>query len=349
VGGALLDQLGALRGSLEADHDLVLRVAGVADRRASLFDESGVDLSTWRERLGQAPETGPIDAARAPALLDRLARLPHPVLLDLTAADGMEEIYQQAFRRGIDVIAANKRPLAAPSKRSRELRETRRHHHRHFAYDTAVGASLPVLDTLRKLVQAGDRILRIEGALSGTIGFLSSEVQKGVALSMATRWAVGLGHTETDAREDLSGLDSARKALILAREAGFDVDLPDIVVEPFVPLALLGPVELIASLRRHDAVLAAEVERLRLAGKLLRYLVTIEPAGQGRASIRVGPVAVDASHPAARLVGVEAFVAFTTERHAERPLLVQGAGVGGALTAGGVLAEIIRLRGQGGS
>jgi homoserine O-acetyltransferase/O-succinyltransferase len=269
------------------------------------------------------------------------------VLLDLTAAEGMEEVYQQAFRRGIDVIAANKRPLAAPSRRARELREARRQHHRHFAYDTAVGASLPVLDTLRKLVQAGDRILRIEGALSGTIGYLASEVQKGVPLSMATRWAVGLGHTEADARDDLSGLDSARKALILAREAGFDVDLADVAVEPFVPLALLEPVELIASLRRHDAVLAAEVERLRAAGKVLRYLVTIEPAAAGRASIRVGPAAVGAEHPAARLVGVEAFVAFTTARHAERPLLVQGAGVGGPLTAGGVLAEIIRLRGDG--
>jgi homoserine dehydrogenase len=259
----------------------------------------------------------------------------------------MEEVYEQAFRRGIDVIGANKRPLAVPGRRLLGLREARRQHHRRFAYDTAVGASLPVLDTLRKLVQAGDRVVRIQGSLSGTLGYLCAELQKGVPLSMAARWAVGLGYTEADPRDDLSGLDSARKALILARQAGLELELGDVRVVPFVPLELLEPVELVASLRRHDALLAAEVERAGRAGKALRYLTTIVPTGDGRAEVAVGPAAVDLAHPAARLTGVEAFVAFTTLRHAERPLLVQGTGVGGALTAGGVLAELLALRGAG--
>jgi len=347
VGGELLDQLKAQRAGLENDYDVVLRVAGVADRRATLLDEAGVDLGAWREALANAPETGPVDAGNAPAMLDRLARLPNPVLVDLTAADGMEEVYEQAFRRGIDVVGANKRPLVVPGRRLLSLREARRQHHRHFGYDTAVGASLPVIDTLRKLVQAGDRIVRIEGSLSGTVGYLCAELQKGVALSMATRWAAGLGHTEADPRDDLSGLDSARKALILAREAGLSLELSDVRVEPFVPAALLQPEALVASLRRHDAALAAEVERLRRAGKVLRYLTTIIPSGDGRAEVIVGPAAVDLQHPAARLSGVEAFVAFTTLRHAERPLIVQGTGVGGAHTAGSVVAEILRLRGAG--
>ncbi len=347
VGAALLDQLEAQRPGLERDYDVVLRVAGLADRHGALFDEAGVDLSRWREALAAVPGSGPVDPATAPALLDRLARLPRPVLLDLTAADGMEEVYEQAFRRGIDVIGANKRPLAVPGRRLLGLREARRQHQRRFAYDTAVGASLPVIDTLRKLVQAGDRVVRIEGSLSGTLGYLCAELQKGVPLSMATRWAAGLGFAEADPRDDLSGLDSARKALILAREAGLELELADVKVTPFVPLALLEPVELVASLRRHDGILSAEVDRVARAGQVLRYLTTIVPTGDGRAEVAVGPAAVDLSHPAARLTGVEAFVAFTTLRHAERPLLVQGTGVGGALTAGGVLAELLALRGAG--
>jgi homoserine O-acetyltransferase len=347
VGGALLEQLQAQRHGLERDYDVVLRVAGVADRRATLLDEAGLDLARWREALAEAPESGPVDAGSAPALLDRLAHLPRPVLVDLTNAGGMEEVYEQAFRRGVDVIGANKLPLAVPGRRLLSLREARRQHHCHFSYDTAVGASLPVIDTLRKLVQAGDRVVRIEGSLSGTLGYLCAELQKGVPLSMATRWAAGLGYTEADPRDDLSGLDSARKALILAREAGLSLELSDVRVTPLVPAALLEPAALVASLRRHDGALAEEVERLRRQGRALRYLTTIVPTGDGRAEVAVGPAAVEPHHPAARLSGVEAFVAFTTLRHAERPLLVQGTGVGGALTAGGVLAELLRVRGAG--
>jgi len=350
VGAELLEQIRTQRTELERDYDVVLRVVGVADRRGAAFAEAGLDLQLWRESLAAAPAGGPVDARTAPALLDRLARLPRPVLVDLTAADGMEEVYEQAFRRGIQVVASNKRPLAVPFRRLEQLRQVRRQHHAHYLYDTAVGASLPVIGTLRRLVQAGDRIRRVEGSLSGTLGYLCSELARGVPLSLATRWAMGLGYCEADPRDDLSGLDSARKAVILARELGAQVGLEDVAVVPFVPPELLAPgspEDLIGALRRHDGAMAAEVVRLAKEGRVLRYLARISPTHDGRADVRVGPEAVDAAHPAARLVGVEAFVAFTTARHAERPLVVQGTGVGGANTAGGVLAEILRAFGQG--
>jgi homoserine dehydrogenase len=232
------------------------------------------------------------------------------------------------------------------------MRALRRQHRRHHHYDAAVGASLPVIGTLRRLVRSGDRVKRVEGALSGTLGFLATELGRGVALSLATRWALGLGHCEEDPRDDLSGRDAARKALILARELGASLALEDVRVEPFVPAELLAPgtpEELIAALRAHDEAMAARVERLRGEGKVLRYLARIEERPDGRFTVSVGPTEVDGAELAARLVGVEAYVAFTTARHAERPLVVQGQGVGAAQTAGTVLAEVFRAALGGGA
>jgi homoserine O-acetyltransferase len=350
VGSELLEQIRAQRTELERDYDTVLRVVGVADRRGTAFDEDGIDLERWRDALADAPATGAFGPVGAPAILDRLARLPRPVLVDLTAADGMEEVYEQAFRRGIHVVASNKLPLAARPRRLDQMKLARRQHHAHYHYDSAVGASLPVIGTLRRLVRSGDRVRLVEGSLSGTLGYLCSELSRGVPLSLATRWALGLGYCEADPRDDLSGLDTARKALILARELGAQVGahvaLGDVHVEPFVPRDLLAPgtpEDLIASLRRHDGAIAADVRRLASGGTVLRYLARIAVGPEGKLDVSVGPRSVGATHPSARLTGVEAFVAFTTARHAERPLVVQGAGVGGAHTAGSVLAEIFRI------
>jgi homoserine O-acetyltransferase len=346
VGSELLEQIRAQRTELERDYDVVLRVVGLADRRGTLLDEDGVELARWREALAGAPPSGPFGAASAPAVLDRLALLPRPVLVDLTAAEGMEEVYEQAFRRGIHVVSSNKRPLVVPARRLEQLRQVRRQHHTHYHYEAAVGASLPVIGTLRRLVQSGDRVRAVEGSLSGTLGFVLSETARGVPLSLATRWAMGLGYTEEDPRDDLSGRDTARKALILARELGAQLSLEDVHVAPFLPPERLPPGtpdELLAALRAADADAAAEVRRAAGEGKALRYLARIAVSPDGRAEVAVGPRLVDPAHPAARISGVEALVAFTTARHPERPLVVQGSGVGGASTAGGVLAEIFRI------
>jgi homoserine O-acetyltransferase len=351
VGSELLEQIRAQKTELERDYDTVVRVAGVADRRGTAFDEDGIDLGQWREVLARAPESGPFGAASAPAFLDRLAGMPRPVLVDLTAADGMEDVYEQAFRRGIHVVSSNKRPLSIEPRRLDQLRQARRHAHAHYHYETAVGASLPVIGTLRRLHRSGDRVKLVEGSLSGTLGFLCSELVRGFPLSLATRWAMGLGYCEADPRDDLSGGDTARKALILAREIGSNLSLEDVKVEPFVPPSLLAPgsnEDLIAALRREDPALGAEVRRMREQGNVPRYLARIAVGSDGRVEVMVGPRAVGPGHTAAGLVGVEAFVAFTTARHAERPLVVQGVGVGGAHAAGGVLAEIFRIQAQAG-
>jgi aspartokinase/homoserine dehydrogenase 1 len=343
VGRQLLAQLGAEQARLRARHDVDLRLVGIADRTHVCFDPRGLRPEAAPARL-EAAHGGDLTTQ-----LDAFARLPVPVLVDCTAADGMEALYLQAFARGIHLVAANKKPLALPSARRDALFAAARAAHRGYRYETTVGASLPVIETLKNLVRTGDHVLRIEGSLSGTLGYLSNEVTRGTPLSVAVAEAHRRGYTEPHPREDLGGVDAARKALILARELGLEVELDQVEVTPFVDAGLLAHDDLeefFSALAGADAAFADRVAALRARGEVLRYLAQIDPgdAATGRPpSLKVGPVGVPADHPATRLRGTEAFVAFTTARYHEYPLVVQGAGAGGAVTAAGVLADVLAL------
>ncbi|HTP52404.1 MAG TPA: homoserine O-acetyltransferase [Anaeromyxobacteraceae bacterium] len=343
VGSEFLEQVRRQAAGLSSDYDIELRVVGLADSRGAVFDERGLDLSTWRDALAAAPATGPFAVPGGLPLLDRLARLPGPVLLDLTASASLLPVYEEAFRRGIHAVGANKRPLSAPWPERERLVAARREGHVEFHYETTVGASLPLIDTLKNLVRTGDRVRSIEGALSGTIGFVLGEAEKGTPLSLALRWARELGYTEADPRDDLSGMDSARKAVILARELGQRAEVEGVEIDPFLPAEVTAPGtldELVEALRRQDRAFSERVARARARHRVIRYLARLD-VESGR--IRVGPVEVEPDHRAARLRDVEAYVAFTTNRYAASPLLVQGAGVGGAVTAGGVLTDVLRV------
>ncbi len=357
VGGQLLSQIAAQQNKLVDEHWIKLNVVAIADSKRVVFDENGISLSAYKERLDVTPpDTAPPEIL---PLLEKLKRLPVPILVDCTAASGMETLYKEAFQRGIHVVAANKKPLTIPWPQRENLMRAAKVSHRSYNYETTVGASLPVIDTLKNLVRTGDRVRLIEGSFSGTLGYLSNELSRGVPLSEAVATAREKGYTEPHPRDDLSGLDAARKALILARELGLSLELTDVTVEPFVPEELLREDSLdgfFAALRRHDATMAAQIDGLRKEGKVLRYLATIGPAGEGtrdsrppgsiraeRFAVRVGPMGIDLAHPAARLKGSEAFIAFTTERYFDYPLIVQGAGAGGAVTAAGVLADILKV------
>ncbi len=357
VGGQLLSQIAAQQNKLVDEHWIKLNVVAIADSKRVVFDENGISLSAYKERLDVTPpDTAPPEIL---PLLEKLKRLPVPILVDCTAASGMETLYKEAFQRGIHVVAANKKPLTIPWPQRENLMRAAKVSHRSYNYETTVGASLPVIDTLKNLVRTGDRVRLIEGSFSGTLGYLSNELSRGVPLSEAVATAREKGYTEPHPRDDLSGLDAARKALILARELGLSLELTDVTVEPFVPEELLREDSLdgfFAALKRYDSVMAARIEGLRKEGKVLRYLATIGPSGEGgrdsrppmsaraeRFSVRVGPTGIDLAHPASHLKGSEAFIAFTTERYNDYPLIVQGAGAGGAVTAAGVLADILKV------
>ncbi len=341
VGGRFLAQLEDTRDSLRARQGVEARLFGVVDRHGAHVDPRGLDIAALpprsREPSGPLPDLS--------LLLEQLSRRPVPVLVDCTAADGMEALYVEAFRRGIHVVAANKKPLALAMERRSAVFDVARRHFRAWHYETTVGAGLPVIETLKNLVATGDVVERIDGSLSGTLGFLCQEVMSGTPLSVAVRTARDRGYTEPHPRDDLSGLDVARKALILARELGLQLELEEVAVEPFVDAALLeedDPERFLGRLSSHDQAFAAQVQRYLAAGRTLRYLVQIVPGAGGR-KVRVGPVAVEAGHPAVPLRGAEALVAFTTARYRDYPLIVRGAGAGGDVTAAGVLADVLRL------
>lgn len=347
VGGQLLAQLRSQQALLRDKHGIALRVVGIADSRRALFDAAGLPLEGLEERLARVEPGAPESRSLVP-LLDELRRLPVPILVDCTAANGIEALYTEAFRRGIHVVGANKKPLALPwNEREALLAEARRHHVA-YHYETTVASSLPVIDTLANLVRTGDAVRLITASLSGSVGFICNELTAGVPLSVAVRTAKERGFTEPDPREDLSGTDVARKALILARELGLPLSLSDVALEPFVPAEAQAGTSVEAflhGLKSLDAAYADRVTRCRSSGTVLRYLARIDPSrvGTGSPVIRVGPVAVEAGQPAADLRGSESFVSFTTTRHSDFPLTVRGAGAGGAVTASGVLADLLRI------
>jgi aspartokinase/homoserine dehydrogenase 1 len=344
VGSSLLKQIDRQNQALGREHDVKVRLVGIGSSAGALFEPDGIPPVEAVEKLQQAFTDGKI-VSDVSSLLEKLARLPNPVLVDCSAAPGMEKTYRAAFALGINVVSANKQPLALPQGERVALLNEARRHFRAYHYETTVGAALPVIETLKNLVRTGDHVVSIEGAFSGTLGFLCDRLAQGDPLSVAVRKAKDLGYTEPNPRDDLSGLDVARKAIILARELGIQVDLSDVVLEPFVPAENLredDPEKFLQSLTALDASVAARVANCKAHGRYLRYLARITPGAQG-SQVSVGPVEVEATHPAASLRGAEAFVAFHTERYREYPMVVRGAGAGGDVTAAGVLADILRL------
>jgi cystathionine gamma-synthase len=323
-----------------------LRICGVVDRSGYVFDADGIPAVTLAQisahkKNGRALAEFDIGTPATPAeSVDWLTSqsLSDPILVDVTAAD-TAPLLETALGRGFDLVLANKVPLAGDQSVVDGVLVAAAVHGRRILSEATVGAGLPVIDTLRKLAESGDEVLAIEGCPSGTLGFLLGEVGRGVAFSDALRAAVAAGYTEPDPRVDLSGLDVARKALILARLIGYRGDLADVEVESLVPEALrdVSPAEFATRATELDAAWVARVRDAQDRGEVLRYRARLTPQG-----ITVGLVGVSATDPLASLTGTDNQFSITTRRY-QQPLVITGPGAGAPVTAAGVFNDLLRL------
>jgi aspartokinase/homoserine dehydrogenase 1 len=315
-----------------------LRVRAIATSSRMLLDDRQLDLSRWRDQVRAAEQ--PVDPV-ALAKHVQADHLPHAVLIDCTASEAVARCYAGWMRRGIHVITPNKRANTAELSYYRELRATSRELGVHYLYETTVGAGLPIVQTLRDLIQTGDEVMEIEGIFSGTLAYLFNSFDGSRPFSEVVAEARAKGYTEPDPRDDLSGMDVGRKMVVLAREMGLPLELGGVEIDSLVPpgLAAHSVPDFLESLPSHDAAMAELLESARAEGMVLRYVGRVDREGHASARLRLYPE----SHAFARIQMTDNIVQFRTRRYHDNPLVVQGPGAGPEVTAGGVFADLLRL------
>ena len=335
IGSTFLDQLTARIQELRQERGIDLRVRGIMNTKKMILHDRQLPLDSWRDELQAHGSEADLETFvnHVHALY-----LPHTVLIDATASAELPNYYESWLSRGINVITPNKKCNAGPMTSYRSVREAARKSQRYFLYETNVGAGLPIVHTLRDLIETGDEIVKIEGVFSGTLSYIFNSLDGSRTFSDIVREAHKLGLTEPDPREDLSGVDVARKLIILAREMGLEVEIDSVQIESMVPENLrAGSVEeYLNSLGRHDQAMS---DMLKSARGVLRYVGTIDADGSMSAGLRTYPH----EHPFANLTGSDNIVSFQTARYNTQPMIVRGPGAGPAVTAAGVFADLLRL------
>jgi len=341
IGGALLDQLREQAETLRAEFAIDLRILGISTSKQMVLSEKGVDMSRWRDEFKEKGQ--PVDLAK---FGDHLANsyIPNRAIVDCTASDAPAQMYLPWMKQGIHIITPNKKLGSGPLELYNQVKKVGRESYIHFFYEGTVGAGLPVMGTLKHLVETGDKVQRIEGIFSGTLSYIfntwGSDARK---FSEIVSDAKAKGFTEPDPRDDLNGTDVARKVAILARECGLQLELSDIPVESLVPeplRAIPDSATYMARLPEFDGDMAARLKEAQDAGEVLRFVGVVDVAGgKGSVELRRYPK----THPFAQLSGSDNIIAFTTKRYTKQPLIVRGPGAGADVTAGGVFSDLLKL------
>lgn len=340
IAKSLIGQIRDHSVTLSKEMELDVVVSGMANTRMMALRDGGIDLWKWESFLKPRD-----DGKTIGDYVERIRarNLHNTIFVDCTASTEVAESYPELLASNISVVTANKLGMAGSWKLYETIRDAQRSSNARFLYETNVGAGLPIINTLNDLRNSGDKIITIEGVLSGTLSYIFNELRKGEKFSEVVRKAKEAGYTEPDPREDLSGADFARKFLILGRELGYRLDYEDIECESLVPESLRGRMsvdEFMEKLSCVDADYDAKIQEASASDMTIAYAGEISE-GKARISVKMLPV----SNPVAGLNGTENMVVFTTDRYFDTPLVVKGPGAGGEVTAGGVFADILRIAG----
>jgi len=336
VGGNLIEQINSQYKKLKETRQLKLKVVGIASSKKAIFNRDGIDLRTYKELMEHA----------APSDIQRLKEevigmnIFNSVFVDCTASADVAELYQDLLDHNISVVTANKIAASGPYEDYRRLKQTALQRGIKFLFETNVGAGLPIIGTINDLLNSGDKILRIEAVLSGTLNFIFNTISREVSFSETVRLAKENGYSEPDPRIDLCGKDVIRKLVILTREAGYQVEQDDVEKHLFMPDSFFeGSIDdFWTNLPQLDADFESRRSVLESEGKRWRFVAKMDG---GKTSVSLE--AVDQRHPFYGLEGSNNIVLLTTERYKEYPMLIQGYGAGASVTAAGVFANIMSI------
>ena len=338
VGAQLLEQIEQQYSTLLTEQHLQLNVVGIANSRIAIFNADGLELSTYREQLKQAEQNGGNLSIKQAAL--QMAKLYNSVFVDCTASADVANIYLSLLENNISVVTANKIAASSEYVHYMRLKQTALNRGIKFLFETNVGAGLPIISTINDLRNSGDKILRIEAVLSGTLNFIFNEIAADVPFSETIRRAKEQGYSEPDPRIDLSGKDVIRKLVILAREAGYQVEQEDVEKQLFVPDRYFEGTldDFWKQLPELDADFEVCRKELEEKGLRWRFVAKME---EGKTSVSLDTV--DAAHPFYQLEGSNNIILITTERYHDYPMMIRGYGAGASVTAAGVFANIMSV------